>query len=384
MKKKISIMVNGKFHAIDLANYIFKKNQLGLLIICYPKFKFRKQIFNNEKIKTFGFLYILQIILSKIDFFKKFSLNYYIISLFDFLTSLIINKKNTDLLICWASTCSITIKKCKRVGIKTIVLRGSTHIDHQIKILKKQYKKYNLKFNEHNFKLLSKEKLEYHISDFIEVPSKNCKKTFTNLKIPSQKMIVLSRGVYVDLFKKKNISALKPKNIIFVGNTIIRKGLLYLIDSLKFINFDFNLNIVGSVNYNQLYKLRGEILDRYNVNFTGHLNQDDLIEQYQNADIFCLPSLEEGMSNVILQAMSCSLPVIVTDVSGGEDIIENFHDGIIIKSENSYLIQKNLNELYNNDGLRYKISVNARKKILRNFQKEDIFKKTLNTYLGKL
>ena len=42
MKKKISVLVNGTFHAIELAKYLYKKKQLGLLIICYPKYKIRE------------------------------------------------------------------------------------------------------------------------------------------------------------------------------------------------------------------------------------------------------------------------------------------------------------------------------------------------------
>ena len=381
MKKKISILVNGTFHALELARFLYDRNQLGLLIICYPKFKIFNKIFDNQKIKTFGLIYLLQIILSKIDPYKKNILNYWIINIFDFLSSILINKNNTDILICWASISSITIKKCKKLGIKTVVIRGSTHIDYQIKLLKKEYIKFQEYFYEHNPLLIKKEKREYDLSDCIEVPSQLCKKTFIQNHFDEKKISVIPTGIDHNFFHCNKIRDTKPSNIIFVGNTIYRKGLTYLIDSLNGINFNFTLTIVGSINKEKLFAHKKDI-SKSKIIFKGHLNQKALLHEYSKADIFCLPSLEEGMATVILQAMSCSLPVIVTNVSGGEDIIQHDLDGIIIDPANSNQISENLNKLYYDDNLRNLISSNARKKIINKFQKKIIFEKALNSYLN--
>ncbi len=379
MKKKISVLVNGTFHAIELAKYLYKKKQLGLLIICYPKYKIRENIFDKKKIKTFGIIYILQYFFSKIDPNKKNIINFLIINLFDYFASILINKNNTDVLICWASICSLTIKKCKKMGIKTILIRGSTHIDYQIGLLEKEYLKFNKFFPKHNYLLLNKEKKEYDLCDFIEVPSNFCKKTFIDNHFNKKKIYVIPRSIDTNIFQVKRTFNKKPKNIIFVGNTIFRKGLIYLINSLGNLDFDFKLTIVGSINKNILFSLCKDI-SKYKINFTGHLNQQDLIKEYSKADIFCLPTLEEGMSNVILQAMSCSLPVIVTNISGGEDIIENNFDGIIIKPRNSNQIANSINSLYFDDNLRAKISTNSRKKIIKFFQRNFIYNRAVNLY----
>ena len=78
------------------------------------------------------------------------------------------------------------------------------------------------------------------------------------------------------------------------------------------------------------------------------------------ADVFVLPSLEEGMANVILEATACGLPIILTENSGGAELIENLNNGYIVPIKNSEAILEKLNLLKNRDILN-KLSSNSEK-----------------------
>jgi glycosyltransferase involved in cell wall biosynthesis len=69
------------------------------------------------------------------------------------------------------------------------------------------------------------------------------------------------------------------------------------------------------------------------VHFLGAVNE---IPKYlQSADIFVLPSLAEGLSNALLEAMACGLPVIAADIPGNKELINNTIHGILTKAGES-------------------------------------------------
>ena len=57
------------------------------------------------------------------------------------------------------------------------------------------------------------------------------------------------------------------------------------------------------------------------------MTHDILAQYYQDSDVFVFPTLGEGFGMVVLEAMSCGLPVIITDIAGGNDAITDGVDG---------------------------------------------------------
>ena len=95
-----------------------------------------------------------------------------------------------------------------------------------------------------------------------------------------------------------------------------------------------------------------ELVDRYKwrerINLAGHL--DDIPKVLNSFDIFVLSSASEGLSNVLLEAMSCGLPVVAYDVGGNRELIDSERggylvpfgkDGEFINAVNSLLSEKN-------------------------------------------
>jgi glycosyltransferase involved in cell wall biosynthesis len=64
----------------------------------------------------------------------------------------------------------------------------------------------------------------------------------------------------------------------------------------------------------------------------GYVEHTRLPEHYLNADIFVLPSLAEGMPNVVLEAMGSGLPIVATDVPGSEELVRNGENGYLLKT----------------------------------------------------
>ena len=63
-----------------------------------------------------------------------------------------------------------------------------------------------------------------------------------------------------------------------------------------------------------------------------HHHTDTVETFYQASDIFCLPSSREGMSNALLEAAACGLPMLATHISGSEEIVRHGENGFFISS----------------------------------------------------
>jgi len=72
-----------------------------------------------------------------------------------------------------------------------------------------------------------------------------------------------------------------------------------------------------------------------NVEFLGRVPHDDTVPKYQEADLFVLPSLNEGMSNAMLEALATGLPIVTTNTGGASELVKVGENGFIVEFENS-------------------------------------------------
>ncbi len=102
-----------------------------------------------------------------------------------------------------------------------------------------------------------------------------------------------------------------------------------------------------------------------NIHFAG--GQSNIPEILNALDIFVLPSLSEGMPNVVLEAMACGIPTIATAVGGAPEVIEGGKNGILIASEDERQLTRILKELILNHEKRQTLGIEGRRRVLTNF-----------------
>lgn len=116
--------------------------------------------------------------------------------------------------------------------------------------------------------------------------------------------------------------------LIIVGGGY-RKGLDLLFAAVsEYSEKQVTLEVVG--NYVAIEELIKPYNNCKNISYVGFLTADKLIKRYQEADVFILPSLCEGMALVGLEAMACGLPLICSENTGVNDLIVNYKNGIVI------------------------------------------------------
>ena len=122
-------------------------------------------------------------------------------------------------------------------------------------------------------------------------------------------------------------------DIISIGRPHWKKGYSIAIRALHEIKkkgIEFNYDIVGAEGDQEILFLIQELGLKNEIHFLPKLDQTEVFDKIQNASLFLLPSLEEGIANVAVEAMALGTPVISTDCGGMEELIESGKEGWIV------------------------------------------------------
>lgn len=149
---------------------------------------------------------------------------------------------------------------------------------------------------------------------------------------PNQRIDVIYNGVDADLFRPGKQREGKDLRVICVSRLIARKGLEFLIKAMReFRDADVTLELAGKGNMEERLRQMAERLGvERSVRFSGFVEHDRITKLYQESDLFILPSLNEGMSNTVLEAMACGLPIAITDTGGAAELLQDGGNGFLI------------------------------------------------------
>ena len=112
------------------------------------------------------------------------------------------------------------------------------------------------------------------------------------------------------------------------------------------------------------------------MKFAGWVNQQKTLEYYSKSDIFCFPSIREFGGAVVLEAMACGLPVIVTSQCGSADVVDEGVNGFVVPPRDIEAITNKLVFLAENEAKRVEMGKAAR--ITAEQQTPEIYQQTLN------
>lgn len=184
----------------------------------------------------------------------------------------------------------------------------------------------------------------------------------------NQKIDIIFNGIDLDDFCPNESLRAKDKFIITIGATRItaRKGTNYLIESLSDLVPRYPnllLRILGDGDEkNNLMELTKKLKLEKFVQFLGRVPREETAPYYQEASLFVLPSLNEGMSNAMLEALASGLPILATETGGTEELVENGINGFVIKMKNPKDLAEKIELILKNEELRIKMGLASRKK----------------------
>jgi glycosyltransferase involved in cell wall biosynthesis len=196
-------------------------------------------------------------------------------------------------------------------------------------------------------------------AEFVVCVSAQTKQDILNAwpKLSPEKIHVIYNGLDLERFRRRSTDP-TDHLILSVGRLVEKKGLSYLIwacQQLKKNSVHFKCDIVGDGELkNILSSLISDLKLEEQVRLIGPLSHEDLIQYYQSACVFCLPTNiadnqdRDVLPNTVKEAMAVGVPVVTTSIPAMEELVQNDHTGLLVPPRNVQALAEALKCLLDN------------------------------------
>jgi glycosyltransferase involved in cell wall biosynthesis len=328
---KVSVAVCGRFH---FHNYIDRLDALGVLDTFYYSHRARAAPFSlahgravNIWAKEYAVRAHAKLLKGRLNdqFFPAYHDLWQIGVRF--------NWRPTPLLHVMAhGTSRHIVAKAKREGSIVVGEVVNTHPLYRDRILSAEEARRGLphakRINRQQRRLID----EIELYDYVLAPSSIVRDSFVRNGVPAGSIKVIPYAANVHRFRPLQQRGKKTDrfDILCVGQISLRKGQLYLLEAVKQLGDKrVHVTLIG-----QIDPAIAPLLAPYQHLFT-HIPRVDnaqLNAYYNAAELFVLPSLEEGLAVVLCEALATGLPIVATRESGAAEIIEHDRSGKIVPS----------------------------------------------------
>jgi glycosyltransferase involved in cell wall biosynthesis len=197
-----------------------------------------------------------------------------------------------------------------------------------------------------------------------------------HIGVHPEKITVIPNGINIgyfdsiipnpDLRKSLNIA---PSDfvIICVANLHINKGHCYLLEAFEGCNLkNAKLLIVGDGNEKEslLHQIEN-YQSKENIIFLGR--RTDVPQLLKISNLFILPTLFEGQSNAIMEAMATGLPIITTDIPENQSLIENNVSGMLVPTHETKALSQAINTIMIDEGFSDRLGKDGKEFLEQNF-----------------
>lgn len=232
--------------------------------------------------------------------------------------------------------------------------------------------------------------------DAFTATSNNMKKILVECGCPKKKIFVHHSGIDVQkfAFEKRTMPADGQIRLLSVGRLVEKKGMRYLIAAFNRVQKQYpnvRLRIAGEG------PLRNQLLEQVRrldlsdkVKFLGEISHDQVVKEMKQAHLFALASTttsngnQEGIPNVLKEAMACGLPVVSTFHAGIPELVRDGKSGFLVPERDTDLLAQRILELIRHPEKWGKMGRKGCKTVTRKFnlqnqvpELEDIYSRVL-------
>lgn len=185
---------------------------------------------------------------------------------------------------------------------------------------------------------------------------------------PDQEIGVVYNGVDTEFFvPDESKRSQKHPTILCASRLTQRKGLKYAIEGFSKIisKYPHARMIVAGGDGDAAEELKNQVENlglTKKITFSGEYDHAKLLSLQQSSDIFLFPSLNEGMSNSMLEAMASGLPIIMTPTGGAQELIQDGKNGFLVEFQNAQSIAEKLDLLLSDPEICSRMGKESRKK----------------------
>ena len=230
-------------------------------------------------------------------------------------------------------------------------------------------------------------------ADLVVTVSKYSKERIVKLyEVDKAKIRVVPNGVDAERFKpvgsgeklKKHLGLSNKQIVLFVGRLIPRKGLPFLVEAARQVVKERDETVFLIVGDGPLKNpltshLEKNELSRHFI-FLGDVKDTLLPALYDSADVFALPSIQEGQGIALLEAQAAAKPVVAFNVGGVKEAVRGGETGLLVERANSYVLAEAILKLLSDSSLRWKMGASGREFVLANYTWDICAERMLKVY----
>lgn len=270
-----------------------------------------------------------------------------------------------DVVNAWQSTALHTIRAAHRRGAVAVLEAASAHVLTQIELLRAEQDRYGGGLDRVVLapRVIERTLAEYDEADHIIANSEFARASFVAHGMAPSKVTAIRYAI-----DRAAIAPAAPRRehaaprILFVGGVVLRKGIPSLLEAFRRIDAPATLRLVGAPQPALIARCGG-LPPRAEV--AGVRSGPALAAEYESADIFVLPSIEDGFGLVVLEAMLAGLPVVVSDHAGAAEAVRDGHDGYVVPAGDADALADRLARLAADPELRRRMGTSARASAMR-------------------
>jgi len=182
--------------------------------------------------------------------------------------------------------------------------------------------------------LIQRMESEYQVCDHIVVPSAQAYESFAQHG-HGEKTLIVHTGVDVEFFSpRRENEKSKLFRACYVGRVELAKGLGYLLQAWKTLALrDAELLLVGEVKPDVRVLLN--TCATSSIRTVGFTSLPEVAEYYRQSSVFILPSANEGLAQVLLEAMASGLAIVATDKSGASECVTTGSEGLLVPARDA-------------------------------------------------
>ena len=237
----------------------------------------------------------------------------------------------------YANSC---FRWARRHGGQTFLDAGNSHPSHFWKIVSEEHRRWGCRYPPVSPAHYRRSLAMMEEVDWVLAPSHFVEDSFVQNGFSSNRIVRMPYAIDLSIFQP---GLSRPKNqpftVINTGGLSLRKGTPYLLQAIKKLKERIpDLRVLLT---RQISDSIQPILAQYrdlSIEWSETLPPAALAERLRSADLFILPSLEEGMARTALEAMACGLPVILTPNTGACDLVNEAVNGSIVPIRDSEAI----------------------------------------------
>jgi glycosyltransferase involved in cell wall biosynthesis len=278
--------------------------------------------------------------------------------------------------------CLASLRAAKQTGAITLVENASCHPRHWKKVEMEERRRFGLNSRvssgNQSEGLLRRMEMEFEECDWIVVPSMVAQQSFAEYGF-GEKTVVVQTGVDTEFFVPGSPPRPPAFRVCYVGRVELAKGVGYLLEAWKRIGLPgAELVLVGEVNAEMRPLLNS--YSRCGVRSAGFLPGQEVARCYRESNLFVQPSPNEGLAQVLLEAMASGLPIVATDKTGAEDCMTNGKEGLIVPARDVDALANAMLWCYQHREQSREMGIAARARVERQFTLDHYNARVIDLY----